>query len=138
MRDTTTHRRIVISFWEWTNARGDGALSSYHLEHAQRAKLDERLDRIQELPRLDFQSIQGLIYPFRRELKKIKIPGNIALRPIVVRGPGDVEHELTFLLVTREENRVLLPSSDEVESLARERLADIEQQPARRRRYGRS
>lgn len=137
MRVTTTHRRTVI-LYEWVDARGlRGALSGFPMQEDQRARLDELLDRIEELPELTHESIQGRIHNFSKELKKLKIRGRVALRPILVLGPFDKRHELTFLMVAREENKVLLPSSRQVAQAARERLGEIRNDANRRRRYER-
>lgn len=135
MAETTGHHTHVI-LYEWIDARGlRGALSGYPFEQAQRAKLDERLDRIEELTRLDFQSTQGLIDPLRRKFKKIKIRGTVALRPILVLGPFDKKSEITFLLVAEERDRKLIPSN--AVEIADERLTDILNDRGRRRRYDR-
>ena len=133
MRDTTTHRRRVI-IWEWVDARGrHGALSGAGLQDAQLAKIDERLDRLRELGPLDRQKTQGYIFPFKGELKKMKIRGTVAVRPIVVLGPFDTEWEVTLLLVAREENNRLLPSMQAVASSGRDRLSEVLDEPHRRR-----
>jgi hypothetical protein len=126
-----------VIFWEWIDPRGVGAMSGAILEGAQQAKVDQRLDRIEEIPVLTFDAIKGHIYPFRGRLKKIKIRGNIAVRPILVLGPFDKEHEVTFLLVAEERDNVLRPSDDEVAKLAEQRLNEILRDPKRRRRYER-
>jgi hypothetical protein len=138
MRDVRHHRTRVI-LWEWIDARGRrGVLSSARLEQAQLAKLDERLDRIEELGSLNRASTAGYVFPFDKELKKMKIRGTVALRPILVLGPFDREHEMTFLLLAREKNRQLEPSKKVVARKARERLRDILDDPRRRRRHERT
>jgi hypothetical protein len=136
MRDTARHRKRVI-LWEWVSRRGEGVMSGADLAPGQQAKLDERLDRIEELTHLDHETIAGYIFPFDKELKKMKIPGSVALRPVLVLGPFDKRYELTFLLVAREENRQLKPSKRRVAETARERLADIMSEPRRRIKYER-
>ncbi len=113
-------------------------MSSASLQQAQLAKLDERLDRIEELESLDQARIAGYVFPFDKELKKMKISGDVALRPILVLGPFDKEHELTFLVLAREKNRRLEPSKRTVAQKARERLQDILDDRRRRRRYERT
>jgi len=126
-----------VILYEWTDHRGRGVLSDYPLEQAQLAKLDQLLDRIEELDRLDHQSTQGLIFPFRKELKKLKIRGDVALRPIPVLGPFDKDSEVTFLLVAREKDRKLDPPKRRAIRIASDRLKDILDNPRRRRRYDR-
>jgi hypothetical protein len=101
------------------------------------AKLDEPLDRIEELEHLDHESMKGRIHPFHKRFKKLKVRGDVALRPILVRGPVDQEHEVTFLLVAREQNRKLDPPKKEAVRIASDRLDDILDDPRRRRRYDR-
>jgi hypothetical protein len=109
--------------------------SGLSLQAAQRAKLDERLDRIEELEELTFESIAGLIYPFHHALKKMKIHGEVALRPILTLGPIDAKHEVTFLLIAKEINGKLPP---DVKSVGLQRLQEVENDPKRRRqRYKR-
>lgn len=134
--DTEGHRIHVI-LYEWRDHRDKGVLSSLKLEQAQLAKLDERLDRIEELDHLDYQTTKGLIFPFRKHLKKLKIPGNVALRPILTLGPFDKASEITFLLVAKERDRKLAPPEPRAEELANQRLDDIRKDPLRRCRYER-
>ena len=120
----------VISLWEWVDARGHGVMSSTTLPAAQRAKLDERLDRIEELEELTFESIAGLIFPFHHALKKMKIRGDVALRPVLALGPIDEKKEVTFLLIAKEINRRLPPDT---KSVGLQRLQEVENDPKKRR-----
>jgi hypothetical protein len=126
-----------VILWEWVDARGRGAVSNYHLEESQRAKLDERLDRIEELESLDSPEARAYIFPLSGRLKKLKIRGNVALRPIVTRGPSDRAHELTFLLCTTERDGELVPSKRQVVKTGNERIDEILVSPERRQRYER-
>jgi hypothetical protein len=130
-------RKHVILFWEWTSPRGDGVLSTATLGGEVRGRLHQLLDRIEELERLTHDTIAGRIFPFRGPLKKLKIRGRIAFRPILVLGPYDTEKEITFLVSAREVNRVLQPSSREVAKLANTRLEEVQKDPKRRKRYER-
>lgn len=136
MADPYGHRIHVI-LYEWCDHRGRGVLSGHNFEQAQLAKLDERLDRIEELDRLDHQTTKGLVFPFRKHLKKLKIAGNVALRPILTFGPLDKDSEVTFLLVAEERDRKLVPPEPRAVKVANERLDDIREDPLRRRRYER-
>lgn len=129
------HKGVIL--WEWVDGREKGALSSENLQAAQQAKLDERLDRIEELESLSHDEAKAYIFPFRGALKKLKIRGNVALRPILVCGPVDTEHEVTFLLVTTERDGKLMPSNAEVQAKAKSRLNDIQVDGQRRQRYER-
>jgi hypothetical protein len=130
------HRTNVI-LWEWTEEHGEsGVLSTADLEVAQRARLDERLDRIEELDSLTFESVKGLIFPWKGQFKKMKVRGNVALRPILVLGPFDRKHEVTFLALAKERDGALLPRN--VEDIAADRLAEVLANPReRRKRYER-
>jgi hypothetical protein len=133
------HRRRAI-LWEWADKAGNGALSSYRLQVAQQARLDESLDRIEELQDLTHDRIKGVIHPFDGPLKKLKIRGNVAVRPILVLGPEGVpeqeKNEVIFLAVAIEKNYILTPFG--VKKLARVRLEEIRTDPRRRQRYERS
>lgn len=128
---------VILS--EWIDGAGKGALSSYSLEVAQQAKLDERLDRIEELQDLTHDRIAGLIHPFDGPLKKLKIRGNVALRPILVLWPEGVpeqeKNEVVFLAVAIERNHIL-PFG--VKRLARVRREELRSDPGRRQPYERS
>lgn len=123
--------------WEWVDLRGVGAMSG-RIPLGQGARIDERLDRIEELEILTHERCEGYIYPFRKHLKKIKVRGSVAWRPILVLGPVDKEHEITFLYLAQERDKVLLPSGREVEAIANRRLEEILGDKKRRRRYVRS
>jgi hypothetical protein len=130
-------RKHVILFWEWTSPRGDGVLSTATLGGEVKGRLYQLLDRLAELEQLAHDTIAGRIYPFQGSLKKLKIRGRIAFRPILVLGPYDTEKEITFLVSTQEVNRVLQPSNREVAKLANARLKEIQKDPKRRKRYER-
>lgn len=132
-----------VVIYEWVGASGkQGAISTFAMDSSQRAKLDERLDRIEELPNLSFDQIRGLLFPFDGPLKKMKIHGNVALRPIAVLGPDGVtsseKTEVTILVVATEKDNKLQPNENAVKALARSRLAEITANPTCRRMYERT
>lgn len=134
-----SNRAIPVLLYEWFDAGAEGAISGYDWPTAQKAKFDERIDRILELRDLKHESIQGLIYPFDGQLKKMKIRGSTAVRPILILGPEGLpeaeRREITFLLVTEEKDGVLLPSPKAVKNLATRRIEEIRADPKRRRKY---
>jgi len=127
----------IVIFWEWVDNRNRGVMSEAlaDLEKAQRIKVEERLDRIEELKTLSHESIKPWADNFSGPLKKIKIHGNVQVRPILVVGPIDKESEITFLLVAFEKDRKLIPAN--AAEIAEERLDQILKDPRRRRIYDR-
>lgn len=134
MRDTNTHHRGVIP-WEWMDARGrDGAISGLRLDPTEQARIDERLDRIRRLESLKHPDTALYIHPLDHELKKLKIRGKVALRPILVLGPFDKDHEVTLLFMTVERNRKMTPPRKVATQTARKRLKEVLDDPSRRKK----
>ena len=71
---STNHKGVIL--WEWVDRRGIGVMSGERFDRAVQAKLDERLDRIEQLGDCSHGSIEHWVSPFSGELKKIKIPGS--------------------------------------------------------------
>jgi hypothetical protein len=108
-------------------------MSSLSLPTPQVARLEEKLLALEKLESLTRESYQNLIFPCSGRLKKMKIRGNVALRPLLVLGPRLKESEITFLLMAQEKDRKYVPR--DAEERAERRLQEILNDERRRKRY---
>lgn len=119
--------------YEWIDGAGRGIVTDWDLQVEQRAKLD---DKLQMLRRAEVDATgrvnlpqnllagpgvygQALIY-------KLKVKGNVALRPMLSLGPVSRDTEWTILTRAEERDRRLLPlnAADVAETRRQEILAD--------------
>ena len=84
--------------FDYVNAKGENVIKiwSEGLEKDQRAKLNQKLDMLEihghELP-------PGLLSDCGTPgIKKLKIKGNVQLRPLLCEGPVDTQSEYTMLI----------------------------------------
>jgi hypothetical protein len=91
----------VNEFAQWT--RG--------LEKRQRVKLNQKLDMLQKHgPDLPPQLLAGPIF---QHIYKLKVKGNVQLRPMLCKGPINNDAEFTLLLGAVEIGDELNPSPEE-------------------------
>lgn len=77
------------------------------LEKKQRTKLNHKLDMLTQIgPSLPPQLLAG---PISDHVYKLKVQGNVQLRPMVCKGPINNEKEFTLLLGAREVGGNLVP-----------------------------
>lgn len=127
---------IIISHWEvFDYVDNDGVNQirewSEGLEKRDLAKFNAKLDMLQKAggslpPKL--LSHTGVPHIF-----KIRINGEVALRPFVCRGPINPESEFTILVGAHEKDRKLIPS--DAKRIAQERRNEIIKNDARRRKH---
>ena len=90
--------------------------------------------KVRALSQIDYDRAIGtklLQGPVYKHIYKLKIHGEIMMRPLLCRGPIDNDSEYTLLVGAREENFKLLPSSAPGE--AGERRQQVIDDPANRR-----
>ncbi|MBI1786385.1 MAG: hypothetical protein HYR60_02395 [Acidobacteria bacterium] len=87
--------------WDFLNARGDNVILQWvredRLSKRDRAKLNQKLDR---LVQMDFDlaiHTRLLAGPTYGHIYKLRIHGDVMLRPLLCRGPIDTESEYTLL-----------------------------------------
>lgn len=91
-----------------------------------RAKLNQRLDRLAQVEFEQAISTKLLNGPLRKEIYKVKAHGQIMMRPLLCRGPFQKEAEYTLLVGAIEKNWKLEPSTclGDAEDNRRTLLAD--------------
>jgi hypothetical protein len=104
------------------------ALWTRRLEKRQRIKLNQKLDMLQKHgPELPPQLLAGPIFG---HIYKLKVKGNVQLRPMLCKGPVDNDGEYTLLLGAIETDDELDRSPEEAARIREIIIAD----PLRRRR----
>lgn len=118
--------------FEFVDRRGWGVITEWELQTEQRAKLDAKLDM---LDNADFETAKQILRGIRGYggLFKIRIQGRVQLRPIMCYGPLDTDKEITFLLPAREIGGDWNPR--DAPELALARMSELQRYPSRRRRY---
>lgn len=102
--------------YEWVDATGHGVVTDWDLQVAQRAKLD---DKLQMLRRAEVDATGRVNLPQNllagpgvygnAAIYKLKVKGNVALRPMLSLGPMNRDTEWTILARAEERDRRLLP-----------------------------
>lgn len=69
------------------------------LQSRQLAKLEEQLDKLESL---GVSELPNFPIPIERGIYKLKVHGNVQLRPHLCRGPVDNDAEFTLLVGARE------------------------------------
>lgn len=124
--------------YEWIEANGRGVITDWDLEVEQQAKLD---DKLQMLRRAEVDATGRVNLPqsllvgpgvYRQKwIDKLRVQGNVALRPMLSLGPLDCEKEWTILARARERDRKLTPP--DAAEVAEGRRQQIQADPKRRR-----
>lgn len=93
---------MLFNIFDYVNARGENEFKIWteDLQKRQRTKLNQKLDMLETLggqlpPRL--LSDSGT-----RGIKKLKIQGNVKLRPLLCEGPVNNHSEYTLLMGAKE------------------------------------
>lgn len=107
-----------MKVYEWLDQHGKGEVSDWpKLQTAQRAKLDAKFDMlvgaevdpVTKQATLPPQLLVGPGYGGQQFIYKLKCHGNVAMRPMICRGPvGD--DEWTVLCRATERDNVLKPA----------------------------
>jgi hypothetical protein len=125
--------------YEWLDSAGKGVITDWpKLQERQRAKLESKLPMLREAEvdvaghvNLPPNLLAGPGVYGQHEIYKMKIHGNVALRPMLCLGPIDRDREWTFLARAVEKDRVLIPedAANDAETHRKEIIAN----PRRRR-----
>lgn len=110
----------------YIDAKGKNAFKEWMsgLDVQLRAKLDMKLDMLMKYGSdLPPQLLSDTSSP---HIKKIRINGRVALRPMLCRGPIDMKNEFTLLLGATEKDRKLIPSNADklAEAIRQKIIAD--------------
>ena len=123
--------------YDYLDSRGKSVIQEWadaiRIEKRDRAKLDENVDLLEQhgpdLP-------PGLLSDTKsKNIKKLRVAGKMAFRPLLCRGPIDNEEEFTFLQGAVERDRKFDPG-DAVEKAEKNR-EEVIRSPSRRREHER-
>lgn len=93
---------MLFSLYDYVDGNGKNAFRSWtvDLQKKQRAKLNEKLDKLAQYG----DELYPLLLAGTTEagIQKLKIKGNVQLRPLLCKGPVDQEHEYTLLMGAKE------------------------------------
>ena len=124
--------------WEWIDGSGRGAVTDWGLQVRQRARLDQKLEMLRKAEidstgrvNLPQDLLAGPGYRGQKWIYKLKVHGNVQLRPMVTLGPINGDEEWTILVPAIEENRRLIPA--DAPQTATARRAEILIDEGRRR-----
>jgi len=94
--------------------------------------LDNYLKRIEQT---NPDALPGLVHGVKGypRLRKLKIGGRLRLRPLLCKGPCDMDNEITLLIGAIEKDWEFIPVN--AREMADARRLEILQDPTRRRRY---
>jgi hypothetical protein len=112
---------MPYTLFDYVDTAGRNAIKTWteRLQTTDRAKLDERLDKLQKhgdelVPRmLTGTSVAGI--------QKLRIQGRVQLRPMLCKGPISVTTEYTLLAGATEVGSRLKPNGVEQTALTRKR-----------------
>ena len=103
------------AIWDFVSPRGENLILRWakdeNLTKADRARLDQKLDRLAQVEFALAVSTKLLNGPLRKEIYKLKVHGQIMMRPLLCRGPFQKEMEYTLLVGAVEKNSKLKPST---------------------------
>lgn len=108
------------SFKKWTEG----------LQVTQKAKLNEKLDKLAQHG--------NSLYPHMLTdtkvsgIQKLRVKGNVQLRPLLCKGPVDVLGEFTLLFGAKEVSSKLVPK--DAEDKAKDIKAEVKKDPVNRRK----
>lgn len=128
----------LYTLWDFLSARGENVILEWvedeRLTKRSRAALNQKLDRLAQIPFKLAIETKFLAGPIYKHIYKLVIKADVMLRPMLCRGPIDNEKEYTLLLGAIERGRKLPPGSKEKAEENRQIIID---DPRRRRRHER-
>jgi hypothetical protein len=108
-----------MKLWDFLEERGRNLITEWGRQQTTRdqAKLDQKFDRLEQI---DFMLASGtklLVGPIdkQKHIYKMKIRGDVQLRPMLCKGPADKDNEYTLLVGAIEKGSKLTPSAAEAE-----------------------
>ena len=99
------------TIYEFVDSRGVGVLESWSLQKLEHVRLNQKLDLLLQYGLTAPGLVGGPNIGKQRHIYKLKVRGDVQLRPLFCRGPRDTETELTFLAVATERDGQLVPAN---------------------------
>lgn len=122
---------MAFLLYDYLDARGNNLIAPWigALQKAERAKLDERIHKLRNHGDELFPHI--LAGTDKPGILKLKVHGNVQLRPLLCKGPVLVHTEYTLLAGAKEVGSLLRPR--DVTSTAVVRKTEVAGDPVNRR-----
>jgi len=119
-----------FSLFDYIDKNGNNDIKAWtlELEKSQRAKLNAKLDMLERLGTELFPHV--LTDTPTPGIQKLRIKGNVQLRPMLCKGPINNENEFTLLIGATERDSRLVP--DKADEKANDRKKIIIENPNRR------
>ena len=111
-----------FSLYDYVNAQGENEIKKWldSLEKVERAKIDQRLDMLEEHGEVLFPQI--LSGTDEKSILKLRVHGKVQLRPLLCRGPVSNAAEFTLLCGAKEVGWKLTPKGVLVEAVDRRHI----------------
>jgi len=120
---------VANKLWDFLDARSRNVIQEWGRQQTtrDRAKLDQKFDRLEQI---DFELAIGtklLAGPIAKQkhIYKMPIHGDVQLRPMLCRGPADMQREYTLLLGAIEKDFKLVPDPAKAEENRVAVVADL-------------
>ena len=126
------------ALWEWLDNSGHGEYTDWQLQPPQRAKLDQKLEMLRTAEvdsagrvSLPTNLLAGPGYKKQKGIYKLKVHGNVQLRPMVTLGQiGDGEGWAILVRAVEKDGKLIPADAPQKATKRRAMLAN----PTRRRR----
>jgi hypothetical protein len=99
------------TIYEFIEPGGNSVLRDWPLQKRERIRLNQKLDLLMQYGLGAPGLVGGPNIGKQRHIYKLKVRGDVQLRPMFCRGPFDTNTELTFLAIATERDRVLVPAN---------------------------
>lgn len=127
---------MAYKLYDYVDASGRNLIKSWteSLQKQQRAKLNQKLDLLEKngdalMPNMLTDSgVPGI--------QKLRVRGNVQLRPLLCKGPANVDNEYTLLAGAKEVGFKLMPNG--VEDAAQQRKMEVTSDLGRRKKHERT
>lgn len=123
---------MLFTLYDYVNAQGKNEFKEWteNLQKTQRAKLNEKLDKlIKHGDELFPNMLTGTETP---GILKLRIKGNVQLRPLLCKGPVDIDSEYTLLMGAKEIGGKWSPKN--APSTANDKKCEVVADPGNRRK----
>lgn len=124
-----------FQLFDYVNGRGENLILEWtkDLQKTDRAKLNAKLDALEALG--DDLLPEVLTGTGTAGIFKLRVKGNVQLRPMLCRGPINVGEEYTLLIGAKEVGGKLTPR--DADAIAGQRRDEVRGDPARRKSHER-
>ena len=122
---------MLFAIYDYVNAQGKNEFKEWteELQKAQRARLNEKLDKLEKHGDELFPNI--LTGTGTAGILKLRVKGNVQLRPLLCKGPVDVSSEYTLLMGAKEIGEKWAPK--DAPNRANDKKGEVVADPDRRR-----